>query len=55
MVVLELGLDKQKDSNQGGVAFKINKNNGTFEYTHSKSVSFFKKDFYNSNINITGF
>lgn len=53
-VVLELGLDKQKDSNRVGVALKIN-NNGTFQYTHSKSVSFFKKDFYTSNINKSGF
>jgi len=53
-VVLELGLDKQKDSNRGGVAFKIN-NNGTFQYTHSKSVSFFKKDFYTSNRDKSGF
>jgi hypothetical protein len=53
-VVLELGLDKQKGSNQGGVDFKID-NKGTFQYTHSKSVCFFKKDFYISNVHKSGF
>ena len=52
-VVLELGLDKQVGSDRGGVSFEINRY-GSFEYSYSKSVGFYTKDFFNSK-RISGF
>ena len=53
-VVLELGLDKQEGSKLGGPAINIT-DDGNFEYTHSKSVCFYKKEFYQKKIYSTGF
>ena len=53
-VVLELGLDKQDGSNLGGPSMKIT-NMGNFEYTHSKSVCFYKKEFYQKKFSRSGF
>ena len=53
-VVLELGPDKQEGSKLGGPALKIT-DIGHLEYIHSKSVCFYKKEFYQKKVGQSGF